>query len=71
LGITLVVAFPTAVIGLAVYFQAYYEGWQGSIGLALIALATGPLIYPIMGAIRRRHGSERSDVVIEFEDPAP
>lgn len=45
---------------LAVYYQAYYEGWQGSIGLALLALATGPILYPVMRALRRRRG---------FEDP--
>jgi amino acid transporter len=67
-GIVLVVAFPTAVIALAVYFQAYYEGWQGSIGLALLALATGPVLYPIMAAIRRRRGTHDS-LAIEFEEP--
>jgi amino acid transporter len=68
IGIVLVVAFPTAVIALAVYFQAYYEGWQGSIGVALLALATGPVLYPVMAAIRRRRGA-RDSLVIEFEEP--
>ena len=31
-GILLITALPLGVIVLAVYYQAYYEGWQGSIG---------------------------------------
>lgn len=59
-GIGLITALPLGVIVLAVYYQAYYKGWQGSIGLALLALATGPILYPVMRALRRRRG---------FEDP--
>ena len=68
-GIVVVVTLPTAVIALAVYFQAYYEGWQGSIGLALIGLATGPLLYPVAAAMRRRRHVEERDIVVAFEEP--
>jgi amino acid transporter len=55
-GIILITALPLGVIVLAVYYQAYYEGWQGSIGLAALALMTGPLLYPVMRALRKRRG---------------
>lgn len=61
LGIFVITLFPILVIGLAVYFQAYYEGWQGSIGLALLALATGPILYPIGKVLRGRRGIEDDD----------
>jgi amino acid transporter len=63
----LVVTLPVAVIATAVYFQAYFEGWQGSIGLALIGLATGPLLYPIMRARKRARGEEEREIPIELE----
>lgn len=65
LGIALVTAFPVAVIALAVYFQAYYEGWQGSIGIAALGLATGPLLYPLARARKRARGE--GDEVPEAE----
>jgi amino acid transporter len=65
--VILVVTFPVAVIATAVYFQAYFEGWEGSIGLALIGLATGPLLYPIMRARKRARGEEDRDIPIELE----
>lgn len=65
LGIALVTAFPVAVIALAVYFQAYYEGWQGSIGIAALGLATGPLLYPLAQARKRARGE--ADEVPEIE----
>jgi len=68
-GVILVVALPTAVIALAVYFQAYFEGWQGSIGLALIALASGPILYPLLAARRRRLGIVDDDIPIEEVAP--
>jgi amino acid transporter len=52
-AIVVITALPTIVIALAVYYQAYYEGWQGSIGLAVLALASGPVLFPIMAARRR------------------
>jgi amino acid transporter len=55
-GIVLVTLAPAAVVALAVYYQAYYEGWQGSIGLAALALATGPVLYPVARRLRRRRG---------------
>ena len=68
-GVILVVGLPTAVIALAVYFQAYFEGWQGSIGLALIALASGPILYPLLAARRRRLGIVDDDIPIEEVAP--
>ena len=55
-GILLITALPLGVIVLAVYYQAYYEGWKGSIGLAALALMTGPVLYPFMKLLRRRRG---------------
>ncbi len=68
-GAIIVVLLPTIVIFVAVYFQAYYEGWQGSIGLAAIGLATGPILYPIMRARKRARGEEERDIPVEFEVP--
>lgn len=68
-GIIIVTALPVAVIGTAVYFQAYYEGWVGSIGLALVALATGPILYPIARALRKRKGiSDEDEQIFELEE---
>jgi amino acid transporter len=61
IGLVIVTMFPVLVVGLAVYFQAYYEGWVGSIGLALIALATGPILYPFAARARRRKQIEDTD----------
>ncbi len=68
-GVFVVVALPTAVIGLAVYYQAYFEGWQGSIGIAMIALATGPILYPFLAARRRRLGIVDDDGPLEEVAP--
>jgi amino acid transporter len=67
-GVALVVLLPTAVIALAVYFQAYFEGWQGSIGLAIIGLASAPILYPFLAARRRRHGITDRDPLEEVLD---
>ncbi|KAA0235378.1 MAG: hypothetical protein JJLCMIEE_01737 [Acidimicrobiales bacterium] len=68
-GVIIITALPAVVIGLAVYFQAYYEGWVGSIGLALVALATGPVLYPIARALRARRGIEDTDEqIFELEE---
>jgi amino acid transporter len=61
-GAILVVLFPTAVILIAVYFQAYFEGWQGSIGLAILGLATGPILYPFARRYRQKRGVEDQDL---------
>lgn len=66
--IVLIILLPTSVIAIAVYFQAYFEGWQGSIGLALIGLATGPLLYPIMKARKKARGEVDAEIPIELEE---
>jgi amino acid transporter len=71
LGIAVVTILPVAVIGLAVYFQAYYEGWQGSLGLAAIGLATGPLLYPIARWRKRARGEEEREIPLETEEATP
>jgi amino acid transporter len=67
-GVATVVLLPTAVIVIAVYFQAYFEGWQGSIGLAMIGLASGPLLYPIMRRRKLARGEVDAEIPIELEE---
>jgi len=45
--IFLVVLFPAAIIVVAVWDQAMCAGVMSTIGLSALALASGPILYPI------------------------
>ena len=69
-GVFLVTAFPVAVVALAVYSTWEEEG-VSAIYMSAAALATGPLIYPLLKRFVK--GNQPStDVPIDYEEaPAP
>jgi amino acid transporter len=67
-AIFLVVLGPVLVLALAVWSQIRDEGLFNGLGLALIFLATGPLLYPIAWYFKRRRGEEEHYPELEFED---
>jgi amino acid transporter len=68
LGIFLVTAFPCAVLALAVY-STYEEEGVGALYLSAAALATGPILYPLL--VRFVKGDiPTEEVPIEYEEGA-
>jgi hypothetical protein len=55
----------------AIFSQVRDEGLFNALGLSLIFLATGPLLYPVARYFRRRRGHEDKDMEIEYEEPKP
>ena len=69
--IALVVFFPVAIVLLAVYDQIMCAGFMSTIGLSLIALATGPILYPIARHFRNKRvqAGELTAAGLEGHDP--
>jgi amino acid transporter len=65
--IVLVVLGPVLVLGVAIFSQIRDEGLVNALGLALVFLATGPLLYPVARYFKRRRGEEERHVEIEVE----
>jgi len=53
-AIALVVFFPVAIVLLAVWDQIMCAGFKSTIGLSALALATGPILYPIARYFRNK-----------------
>ena len=65
-GIAVVTAFPTAVLALAVYSTWQEEG-IGALYLSAGAIATGPILYPILNRYVKK-GRPSVEVPIEHDD---
>jgi amino acid transporter len=66
--IILLVLGPVLVLGVAIFSQVRDEGLFNALGLALIFLVTGPLLYPLARAMKRRRGEAEEDIPIELEE---
>ncbi len=69
--IVLVVLGPVLVLGVAIFSQVRDEGLFNALGLAMIFLATGPLLYPVARYLKRRRGEPEEQIDIEFEESKP
>ncbi len=67
-AIFLVVLGPVLVLALAIWFQVSDEGLFNGLGLAVIFLATGPVIYPIARFFKSRRGEGEHFPDLEFDD---
>jgi amino acid transporter len=59
LGVGLITFFPFAITAAAVYFQVLDVGIVQGVFWALGAMATGPIMYVVLGASKRRRGIDR------------
>jgi amino acid transporter len=68
--VILVSLLPFGVLAFAIYSQVLYEGVFNALGLAVIFLATGPVLYPVARYFKRRRGEEEHQIELELEDPS-
>jgi amino acid transporter len=59
-AIVVITVLPLFVIVTAVYYQVLDVGWVQGIGWAAIGLATAPLMYVLLGPLKRRSGIDNT-----------
>lgn len=60
-AIVAIVLFPVVIILVAVWDQVMCSGFLSAIGLSSLALATGPLLYPVARYFKQRRGETEHD----------
>ena len=60
-AIAAVVFFPVVIILVAVWDQAMCSGFMSAVGLSALALATGPLLYPVARYFKKKRGEPEFD----------
>ena len=66
--IVLVCVSPLAFIVLAVFDQVADSGILAAVGLAILFLATGPILYPFARYFKKKRGEEEYDVEVEVDE---
>jgi amino acid transporter len=60
-AIAAIVFFPLVIIIVAVWDQAMCSGFMSAVGLSALALATGPLLYPVARHFKKKRGEPEFD----------
>jgi amino acid transporter len=61
---------PFGFVVLALYDQIMCAGILAAVGLALLFLATGPILYPIARYFKRRRGEVEQEIPVDLDEPA-